>query len=348
MQGRPGPPVPVSIVTGANAGNGRLHQLLLQTVPPTAARRPLGAPPPTLHTLRSCAGLEVAAGLRQAGHHVVMACRSADKCAAAMAELDARGLPGTCECRQLDVADYASIRRFADGMRNARSIATLVNNAGVMGVSPGDDGTDGHMQPNHYGPFLLTRLLLPLMSPRRGRVVNVASEAHRRGSLRISGGDDGDAGGTPGGAAPLRLEGGPAAHWYASYGRSKLCNVLFTAELSRRLQQRGSGVTACSVSPGRVNTGIFSNVPGALRPALRWLAAACFQTPAQGARTVLHAVLSPELEGRHELYLHDEKACAASAAAQDSALAARLWRLSVQETGQSAAEDAALWPPQQT
>ena len=270
----------------------------------------------------------MAAGLRQAGHDVIMACRSMERCAAATAALDARGLPGSSHCRALDLNDYESVRRFVAGLPADRPLATLLNNAGVMGVP-------GHMRPNHLGPFLLTRLLLPLMAA-GGRVVTVASEAHRRApALRISAAADGQ----------RRLEGGEPSWWYSAYGQSKLANVLMTQRLSTQLQQRRSSVTASSVSPGRVATNIFHGVPGLLQPALRWLAAAAFQTPAQGARTVLHAALSPELAGRHELYLHNCKPCTTSAAARDPQLAADLWQYSCQETGLSAADDAALWPP---
>lgn len=284
-------------------------------------------------------GLEVVAGLRAAGHHVVMACRSEARCAAAKAELDARpGLNGSCECQRLDLGDYQSIRRFASSLgppERAQDAAqpppprihTLVNNAGVMGV-------EEHMRPNHFGPFLLTRLLLPLMAA-GGRVVSVASEAHRRGGLQVERAPDGR----------LRLGHGRHSNWYLAYAQSKLANVLFTAELSRRLQQRRASVTAYSVSPGRVATSIFANVPGVLQPALKWLAAAAFQTPAQGARTVLHAALAPELQGRHELYLHACRPCAAAPAARDAGTAAALWELSCEEVGLSAAEDAELWPP---
>jgi NAD(P)-dependent dehydrogenase (short-subunit alcohol dehydrogenase family) len=275
-------------------------------------------------------GLEVVAGLRGAGCHVVMGCRSHQRCSAAKELLDARGLPGSCECRLLDLNDFASIRRFAAELEGSPSL--LVNNAGVMGVAA-QHGTCSHWRPNTLGPYLLTRLLLPRMAA-RARIVTVASEAHRRGSLHIS--SDGEG---------RRLEdGGGAGGWYAQYARSKLANVLMTAELSRRLEQRGSTVTCSSVSPGRVNTGIYSNVPGWLRTPLRWLAAAAFQTPAQGASTVLHAAMSPEL-GRHELYLHAMRPCRASPAAYDAKLAGELWQLSNQQVGLSAAEDAALWPP---
>lgn len=300
----------------------------------------------------------MAAGLRQAGHRVILACRNAERCAAAKAELDARRLPGSCECHRLDLSDYASIRAFAQALERSpagvagagtapaaqsQQLTTLVNNAGVMGVPPRPGGECGHLGPNHYGPFLLTRLLLPLMAA-GGRVVTVASEAHRRGSMRI-GASSSSSGGGGGGLPRLQLEGPPPSNWYAAYARSKLANVLMTAELARQLEQRGSSVTAYSVSPGRVHTAIFDNVPGMLQAPLRWLAALAFQTPAQGARTVLHAALALELGGRSELYLHAQRPCRAAPAAQDAALAAQLWQLSSQEVGLSPAEDAALWPP---
>ncbi|KAL4420146.1 hypothetical protein ABPG77_010362 [Micractinium sp. CCAP 211/92] len=323
-------------------------------------------------------GLEVAAGLRAAGHHVILACRNQAKCATAAAELDARGLPGSCECRHLDLSDYASVRAFAEGLQQSRSaagggqaqrrqavkpgraaeaaqpeqpLAILVNNAGVMGVPPNADGSCGHFGPNHLGPYLLTRLLLPMMAA-GSRVVTVASESHRRGSLRIGGATGSSTSGSTSGSSAagspshkLHLAGPPPANWYAAYARSKLANVLMTAELAQQLERRGCGVTAYSVSPGRVATNILVNVPGLLQAPLRWLASLAFQTPAQGARTVLHAALSPSLAGRSELYLHAQRPCKAARAAQDEQLAAQLWQLSNQEVGLSAANDAALWPP---
>ena len=350
------PMAPVSVVTGANSGIGEPSVLtcsltlpggsllpppsaLCATAAATAVTAAAPPPPPHRHRRhrRPPAGLEVTAGLRGAGHHVVMACRSMERCEAAKAVLDARRLPGSCECRQLDLSDFGSIRRFAAELAGAERLTTLISNAGVMGLPPLPDGTCAHMRPNHLGPYLLTRLLLPALEP-EARIVTVASEAHRRGALRI-GADE------LGGLRVLEGGGGLGPTWYAHYARSKLMNVLTTAETSRRLQRRGSSVTACSVSPGRVATAIFANVPGLLQAPLRWLAAAAFQTPAQGARTVLHAALSPELRGRHELYLHDSAPRRAAAAALDPDLAAQLWQLSLQQTGLSAADDAALWPP---
>ena len=282
------------------------------------------------------------------GHNVTLACRNGERCAAAKRALDARRLAGSCACGQLDLADYESVRAFAADWREQQQqqqrggqLVTLVNNAGVMGVPASASGTDGHLAPNVFGPFLLTRLLLPLMAA-DARVVNVGSEAHYRGVLGIGGVA---AAGGSGGAAALRLTQQPG-WWYAQYARSKLANGVFTAELARRLEQRSSSVTTFCASPGRVNTSIFANVPGVLRAPLQALAAAFFQTPAQGARTVLQAALSPELGvAQSGSYLHAHAVQAAAPAVEDPALGAALWQLCAQECGLSAAEDAALWPP---
>jgi len=221
-------------------------------------------------------GKEVAGGLMKEGAHVVLGCRSLARCREAKAELDSRGLPGTCECQMLDLCSVSSVRGFTSTVAKASSatgLRVLINNAGVMGL-PGDPEPlkDGHLLPNHLGPFLLTNQLLHCMRP-GSRVVNVASRAHFQGSLEI--GDSGQGGGR----GPSII--GTPSSWYHSYARSKLCNVLHMAELQRRMDDGGHGVMAFSVSPGLVNTGIFRNVWAPLRWALSPLIHAVYQTPEQ-------------------------------------------------------------------
>lgn len=265
-----------------------------------------------------------------------MACRRIVACEDARSALLLRHPNGSCECRRLDLADYNSIRKFCQGLKernNNLTISSLVNNAGVMGIIPtNSEGADVHLRVNHFGTYLLTRLLLPHMA-HNARIVTVGSEAHRRGSMKFQSANN---------SAALEII--RPDRWYASYARSKLGNVLMTAELSRRLEQRYSGVTTSCVSPGRVATDIFKNLHGVVGFGVRSLASMCFQTPEQGAQGVLLAASSAKFEGRSILYIHNSAEAEPSQAARDADLALTLWDFTNREVGLSQTDDLELWP----
>ncbi|KAG1666027.1 hypothetical protein FOA52_006901 [Chlamydomonas sp. UWO 241] len=134
-------------------------------------------------------GKEIVHGLTAKGAHVVMACRNMEACELVRAELAASGGPGSVACAQLDLEDFASVRACAAGQRAAlqgagRKLSVLVNNAGVMNVPDREGGEDRHMRANHYGPYLLTRLLVPSMGA-GSRVVSVSSRAHTYGTIHF-------------------------------------------------------------------------------------------------------------------------------------------------------------------
>src|SRR6266545_6151683 len=136
-----------AIVTGANSGIGRV-----------AARE-----------------------LARAGAHVILAVRSTDK-----GEAAAASMPGEVEVRRLDLADLASVRDFADGVKG--DVDLLINNAGVMALpeSRTADGFEMQIGTNPLGHFALTGLLLPrLLATAEPRVVTVASGAHRMGRIKF-------------------------------------------------------------------------------------------------------------------------------------------------------------------
>lgn len=151
---------------------------------------------------------------------------------------------------RVDLADLASVRAAARELSALERLDLLVNNAGVMMPGKGRtvDGFGIQMGTNHYGPFLLTLLLLPRLaatgttaSP--SRVVTVSSALHRRA-----------------GHAPLtdpRIE--PATGDVREYGRSKLANLLFTFELTRRLAAAGAPVQAFAAHPGFAGTHLGVN-----------------------------------------------------------------------------------------
>lgn len=250
----------------------------------------------------------------------------------------------TCVCRKLELTDVTSVRAFADrvskpvpsGQTLGRVV--LVNNAGVLGGASAVDGvedvgSDNQLWSNHYGHFLLTRLLLPVMGPGSAIVV-VASRAHRQAILRIQGeegefrSDDidreqGVSGGLGGLLPSLGLS------WYARYARSKLCNVLFAAEIRRRYPD---GPCCVAVSPGLVDTGLFAGAPLALREPLGTVARRFFQSPEQGGQHVLAGVAVALAWHRGEdlppMYWHEGQPQEPSAAAAHPGLSAALWRAS--------------------
>ncbi len=183
------------------------------------------------------------------GARVVLAGRSRAKIdvtiAAIRAELDHADLCGV----ELDLADLDSVRRGAEEILTEQRVDVLVNNAGVMAPPYGRtvDGFETQLGTNHFGPFLLTGLLLPRIEQaagtdlrqRRGRVVTVASQLHRAARF-----------------APVADPQVQRGHYHAfrQYGESKLANLLFTYELDRRLRAADVPVDANAAHPGMAGT----------------------------------------------------------------------------------------------
>jgi NAD(P)-dependent dehydrogenase (short-subunit alcohol dehydrogenase family) len=232
-------------------------------------------------------GRELARELARRGAAITLLARDRDRGDAVAGTLPtAPGDSPAPEVLVADLGDLGSVRRAADELNQRYGrIDVLVNNAGMVGarsaVSP--DGFDLMMATNHLGPFLLTNLLLSrLAGAGSARIVNTASEAHRGG-----GRPEPESLGTP---APYGMVGAQRA-----YGRSKLMNVLFTAELARRLE--GTKITANCFCPGLVATGLAREAPGIQRTLGRLAGTPLVRRPEQGARMGLRLVLDPELDG---------------------------------------------------
>ncbi len=181
-------------------------------------------------------GRAAATVLAAAGAQVTLAVRNVQKGQAAAA-----AIPGKTEVRELDLASLASVRKFAAEWDDAE-IHLLINNAGVMipPLSRTADGFELQFGTNHLGHFALTNLLLPRIT---GRVVTVSSALHRSGRIDFE---------------DLNWE----RRRYragAAYSQSKLANLLFTAELQRRLQCRGSPLLSTAAHPGYAATNLQSH-----------------------------------------------------------------------------------------
>ncbi|MFE6857264.1 oxidoreductase [Nocardia sp. NPDC057668] len=263
-------------------------------------------------------GLVTARELARAGARVILAVRDT-----ARGEQAARRIEGDTEVRELDLADLASIRRFADGWSG--DIDVLVNNAGIMMVPFGTtaDGFERQLGTNHFGHFALTNLLLPHITD---RVVTVSSQAHRRGTIDLTDLDW------------QRRRYNPAA----AYSQSKLANLLFTLELQRRLDAVRDSRRSLAAHPGWAATNLQSHsAQPVLDFAMRLGNKAIAQEPEMGALPTLFAV-SQDLPGASYVgpdgfyeYRGHPTLVGRSAAASDLEVAAELWKVSESRTGVS-------------
>jgi NAD(P)-dependent dehydrogenase (short-subunit alcohol dehydrogenase family) len=260
-------------------------------------------------------GLVTARETARAGARVVLAVRDT-----ARGEAAASTISGNTEVRRLDLADLASVRDFAEAWQGPLDI--LINNAGVMAVPERRtaDGFEMQIGTNHLGHFALTNLLLPHITR---RVVTVSSAMHRSGRINF---DD------------LNSRGG-YSRW-AAYGQSKLANLLFTAELARRLEAAGSPVTAHAAHPGYAATNLQSHSASKLENAFMAVGNRLFaQRDDMGALPTLYAATQPVPSNSYtgpggfmESRGHPAPS-GRSAAARNVRDAERLWTLSESLTG---------------
>lgn len=232
-------------------------------------------------------GLVLAEILAGRGAAVVLACRDPAGGDQARRQILSRCPGATVDVVVLDLADPDSVAAAAETLRRrGEPIDLLVNNAAAI-LPPAGRTTDGievAFATNHLGHFALTGLLLPDLAT-GARVVTMSSMLHRVGRL-----DRDDLVGSVTRDPPL----GP---WRA-YARSKFANLVFTAELQRRIDASGDDVAAVAAHPGHATTHADSSRPDApwLRP-LRPLLDRVGQTAAEAVLSALRAGVDPEVRG---------------------------------------------------
>jgi len=252
---------------------------------------------------------EALAGL---GARVTLVGRSDEKGALAVRQIqDATG-SNNLEFMRADLSSQREIRGLADRiLQTVERLDVLVNNAGSIFVNRQEsvDGIEMTWALNHLSYFLLTNLLIPLLSKSApARVVNVASSAHKGVSLDFN-----------------NLQANGRYRLFHQYQCSKLANILFTYELARRLD--GTGVTANTLHPGFVQTNIV-NKEGFFGALFRLGARIAAIPPEEGARTTIYLASSPEVTKVTGQYFYKRKPAVSSPQSQDIPTAERLWKLS--------------------
>lgn len=254
-------------------------------------------------------GRETALALGRMGADLSLVVRDAERGNAVADEVKALGKGGDVRVFVGDLSSMAEVRRVGEELAAAHDrIDVLVNNAGalLMDRQVTKDGYEGTFATNHLAYFLLTKVLLDRVkaSP-EGRIVNVASEAHRRGTLDF---DD------------LMSE-RRFAGWRA-YSTSKLANILFTSELARRLGD--SHVITNSLHPGVIASG-FARNNGGIVGFFAKLVGPFLMSPLDGCKTTVFLATDPSVAKVTGKYFDSSKERKPSRAARDESAAKRLW-----------------------
>ena len=265
-------------------------------------------------------GMATTAALADMGATVVMLCRNEKRGKEALELLKQRA-ERQLDLMLCDLGDFASIRNFTDAFRKKyEKLDILVNNAGFISLDRQitKDGLERQFGVNHMGHFILTMKLVDLI-PDGGRIVNVASGAHKTGKIHFE---------------DINLSKG--FNVIKAYSQSKLANVLFTRELARRLQEKKILVNCCH--PGAVatnigvsrDTGFGKTITGMLKP--------FFQTPEKGARTAIYLASDENIDGITGEYFYRCRVAKSSKRSKDTELAKRLFTFSVELAGSELTE----------
>ncbi len=245
---------------------------------------------------------------------VILACRSEERARPVLQEIAAAG--DHADFLHLDLADLTSVRRAAGQLlTRGEPLSVLANNAGLAGAhGVTKDGFEITFGTNHVGPYLFTRLLLPLLEQAgEARVVNVSSEGHYRAP-----GIDWDAV-----RKPTRT-----TTAFPEYCVSKLANVLFSNELARR----APGVHTYSLHPGAVASDVWREVPWGLRHVAKLF----MLSNEDGAKTSLHCATSAAVQDHTGRYYDKQREKTPSELARNEALARDLWERSAAWVGLAA------------
>jgi NAD(P)-dependent dehydrogenase (short-subunit alcohol dehydrogenase family) len=267
-------------------------------------------------------GAIAAERLARLGARVVMVARDKARAEMILAWLQAASPDVNHSVHYADLSRLSEMRRVGAEIAAAEpSIDVLINNAGAVFSrrSVTEDGLEQTFALNHMSYFVLTAALREqLLAAKAARIINTASNAHRRGHIDF---DDLQ-------SAARKYRGARV------YAASKLCNILFTRELARRLA--GVGMTANSFSPGFVRTRFGSEARGLGGLAFRIAKALAARSPEWGAKTLVYLASSPDVAKVSGEFFYKSRLGKLSAEARDDSKARRLWAESERIAGQTA------------
>ena len=272
-------------------------------------------------------GKITAIDLAKRGAKVIICCRNAEKATEAAKDIREESGSNNIDIASLDLASLKSVKECAQSLLEKEDkIDYLINNAGLICPrKETEDGLEMMMGTNHFGHFLFTQLLIPLLKKsaatgHRPRIINVSSLGHKFCS-GITFND-------------INSKNGRFDHMKV-YGMSKLANILHAKELAKRLKD--DGISTYSLHPGAIKTNfgrhVIDDYPKCFNilcmPVMNWV----FTTPLNGAQTTLYCVLEDSIENESGEYYSDCAKATPSSHAQDEEMAKKLWDLSEEMVG---------------
>jgi retinol dehydrogenase-12 len=262
-------------------------------------------------------GRVTAVELARMGAELFLVYRNKARADETVAEIRERTGNDNVHLLRADLGSQKQIRAVAAGfLATGKPLHVLINNAGLGNTKRlmTEDGIEMVFAVNHLAYFQLTMLLRDrIKQSTPARIVNVASEAHRFGTINFN---------DLGGERRFRT--------FGAYSQSKLANILFSYELARRLA--GTGVTVNCLHPGGIASGLWTN-NGPLAQFIMKAGRPFLKTPEQGARTTIYLASSPEVEGVTGKYYSNCREKTSSRESCDLNIARRLWDVSAQMTG---------------
>ena len=263
-------------------------------------------------------GFHTALHIAKLGGEVIMVCRDSEKGTIAREEITRSSGSKAIHLYIADLSSQSQIRQLAGAVRSAFSkIDVLINNAACnfLHFTQTENGIEMQFAVNHLAPFLLTHLLLDkLRNAEQGRIINVTSRAHARGSLHFE---------------DLNLSNNYSA--FAAYNQSKLANILFTYELAKRLQD--TSITVNCFHPGLVDTPI-GNKNTTWFYSVLWSMIKMFgASPSKSAETGVYLATSDAVKNVNGKYFANCKEIKSSAITYNQKIASQLWQVSEEMTG---------------
>lgn len=254
-------------------------------------------------------GKETAIALAEKGAHIVLTARNMAKGELVKKEITEKTGSETVDVMECDLSSLKDVKKFTDTfLIKYRKLDILINNAGIWETKRKEsaDGIELTFAVNHLAPFLITNELLGILKQSKdARIINVASDAHRYGTINFK-----------------DIEMKKSFSHMKAYSQSKLANILFTKELARRLE--GDSVTVNCLHPGVVATQLFDNMGSIVKSVFSFF----MISPKKGAETTIFLASSPDVTNISGEYFKKKKPVRSSSESYDQNISEKLWKLS--------------------